>query len=143
MRTRALGFTSSNDTRAAQVVLEPFPTSGTNLASSKSSPASFAIHVSHWDRVTVSRPSGAPVGAAWGLTTGRDLRNVRRCLAYSSSGPPLLISFSKALFPGRDGLWNGTASTCSTPSRFVHEEDRKSTRLNSSHRCMSYAVFCL
>src|SRR6266480_2561883 len=112
MSTRALGFTSSNDTRAAQVVLEP----------SKSSPASFAIHVSHWDRVTVSRPSGAPVGAAWGLTTGRDLRNVRRCLAYSSSGPPLLISFSKALFPGRDGLWNGTASTCSTPLRFVHEE---------------------
>src|SRR5437762_12897774 len=23
------------------------------------------------------------------------------------------------------------------------EEDRKSTRLNSSHRCISYAVFCL
>src|SRR5437762_5433146 len=25
----------------------------------------------------------------------------------------------------------------------VEEEDRKSTRLNSSHRCISYAVFCL
>src|SRR5436189_1986461 len=25
----------------------------------------------------------------------------------------------------------------------VLEEDRKSTRLNSSHRCISYAVFCL
>src|SRR5437762_10123728 len=24
-----------------------------------------------------------------------------------------------------------------------HERDRKSTRLNSSHRCISYAVFCL
>src|SRR5437764_10636598 len=24
-----------------------------------------------------------------------------------------------------------------------HEQDRKSTRLNSSHRCISYAVFCL
>src|SRR5437879_13849554 len=24
-----------------------------------------------------------------------------------------------------------------------HGEDRKSTRLNSSHRCISYAVFCL
>src|SRR5437764_9773376 len=24
-----------------------------------------------------------------------------------------------------------------------HEADRKSTRLNSSHRCISYAVFCL
>src|ERR1017187_596911 len=26
---------------------------------------------------------------------------------------------------------------------FVKKEDRKSTRLNSSHRCISYAVFCL
>ena len=26
---------------------------------------------------------------------------------------------------------------------YVVEEDRKSTRLNSSHRCISYAVFCL
>src|SRR5436189_4903936 len=25
----------------------------------------------------------------------------------------------------------------------VDDEDRKSTRLNSSHRCISYAVFCL
>src|SRR5436189_3968586 len=25
----------------------------------------------------------------------------------------------------------------------LHKEDRKSTRLNSSHRCISYAVFCL
>src|SRR5437762_6881159 len=25
----------------------------------------------------------------------------------------------------------------------VRAEDRKSTRLNSSHRCISYAVFCL
>src|SRR5437764_737973 len=25
----------------------------------------------------------------------------------------------------------------------VHSVDRKSTRLNSSHRCISYAVFCL
>src|SRR5258708_30841173 len=27
--------------------------------------------------------------------------------------------------------------------RFVGEEDRKSTRLNSSHQIISYAVFCL
>src|SRR5437763_3139529 len=25
----------------------------------------------------------------------------------------------------------------------IHLQDRKSTRLNSSHRCISYAVFCL
>src|SRR5437763_6990146 len=28
-------------------------------------------------------------------------------------------------------------------ARFYNELDRKSTRLNSSHRCISYAVFCL
>src|SRR5437879_4859969 len=30
-----------------------------------------------------------------------------------------------------------------TPTRYSRAEDRKSTRLNSSHRCISYAVFCL
>src|SRR5436189_4888665 len=29
------------------------------------------------------------------------------------------------------------------PARVVPGRDRKSTRLNSSHRCISYAVFCL
>src|SRR5437762_9963813 len=29
------------------------------------------------------------------------------------------------------------------PGEQVEEGDRKSTRLNSSHRCISYAVFCL
>src|SRR5437764_4854938 len=28
-------------------------------------------------------------------------------------------------------------------ARLEHRLDRKSTRLNSSHRCISYAVFCL
>src|SRR5437879_6991271 len=28
-------------------------------------------------------------------------------------------------------------------ARFASGRDRKSTRLNSSHRCISYAVFCL
>src|SRR5437762_7967014 len=28
-------------------------------------------------------------------------------------------------------------------ARFLCTQDRKSTRLNSSHRCISYAVFCL
>src|SRR5437879_4768992 len=30
-----------------------------------------------------------------------------------------------------------------TANRWVAKRDRKSTRLNSSHRCISYAVFCL
>src|SRR5437879_6685835 len=32
---------------------------------------------------------------------------------------------------------------CCASVLFLHPIDRKSTRLNSSHRCISYAVFCL
>src|SRR5438552_5565989 len=35
----------------------------------------------------------------------------------------------------------GNSATCTTS--FVVTEDRKSTRLNSSHQIISYAVFCL
>src|ERR1017187_9033347 len=42
--------------------------------------------------------------------------------------------------------WRSTTGD-STAQRQAHfekwREDRKSTRLNSSHRCISYAVFCL
>src|SRR5437762_4606382 len=34
-------------------------------------------------------------------------------------------------------------STWSLSGAAIPTEDRKSTRLNSSHRCISYAVFCL
>src|SRR5256885_4599781 len=37
--------------------------------------------------------------------------------------------------------WTRTSSTRARP--FVPREDRKSTRLNSSHLVISYAVFCL
>src|SRR3712207_7743621 len=36
-----------------------------------------------------------------------------------------------------------TATTGRTPHQFVLHRDRKSTRLNSSHANISYAVFCL
>src|SRR5207248_10744461 len=38
-------------------------------------------------------------------------------------------------------LWQG--ANTHTGSWFGHQVDRKSTRLNSSHRTISYAVFCL
>src|SRR5499425_3712336 len=37
--------------------------------------------------------------------------------------------------------WAGSPRRLRTPRR--GDPDRKSTRLNSSHRCISYAVFCL
>src|SRR5437879_9696171 len=43
------------------------------------------------------------------------------------------------------GAGGGAGDSCGTSSRDCgsNSEDRKSTRLNSSHRCISYAVFCL
>src|SRR5437763_13021826 len=35
------------------------------------------------------------------------------------------------------------ATTCAVGELWRKKADRKSTRLNSSHRCISYAVFCL
>src|SRR5437764_6365465 len=40
---------------------------------------------------------------------------------------------------GRDAAHGGEGGLATSPDR----GDRKSTRLNSSHRCISYAVFCL
>src|SRR5437764_11499550 len=37
----------------------------------------------------------------------------------------------------------GLGMKSDTEVRHIHARDRKSTRLNSSHRCISYAVFCL
>src|SRR5437764_8682889 len=39
--------------------------------------------------------------------------------------------------------WSGSKTTEHSNSVVFEPEDRKSTRLNSSHRCISYAVFCL
>src|SRR5437879_10227943 len=39
--------------------------------------------------------------------------------------------------------WEGTESVVEGFSPKNPDLDRKSTRLNSSHRCISYAVFCL
>src|SRR5690606_41761159 len=36
-----------------------------------------------------------------------------------------------------------SSTSCCTSSRYTRMEDRKSTRLNSSHVKISYAVFCL
>src|SRR5438132_6235607 len=38
-----------------------------------------------------------------------------------------------------DGMWEGAERV----TGFLQREDRKSTRLNSSHTVISYAVFCL
>src|SRR5437762_11087318 len=41
------------------------------------------------------------------------------------------------------GIVDGDAHTDEPDTEHHEKLDRKSTRLNSSHRCISYAVFCL
>src|SRR5437879_8340535 len=43
----------------------------------------------------------------------------------------------------RGGRWSGDRARRKARGRRSGRGDRKSTRLNSSHRCISYAVFCL
>src|SRR5256885_9154460 len=45
--------------------------------------------------------------------------------------------------PGRRGLVDFASSGVAVPADGREVEDRKSTRLNSSHLVISYAVFCL
>src|SRR5437879_10043478 len=56
-----------------------------------------------------------------------------------------LIVFPEAFVPGYpDWVWRSQPWKDATARyRRLLEADRKSTRLNSSHRCISYAVFCL
>src|SRR5437763_16956479 len=58
-----------------------------------------------------------------------------------SNGSLLLYSGSTNVKKTTGG--STTTSTSSTPVPYTFGADRKSTRLNSSHRCISYAVFCL
>src|SRR5437762_14092339 len=78
---------------------------------------------------------------------------------YSSPPPPDLHSFptrrsSDLIAPTQSGpdltsTVSGTDGTLRQTLTFAYSiqdftiRDRKSTRLNSSHRCISYAVFCL
>src|SRR5437879_11642004 len=69
---------------------------------------------------------------------------------------PLAARFDKKIARGLDArrgvlerlaAWGQAQRDPRRPLVWVHApsvgEDRKSTRLNSSHRCTSYAVFCL
>src|SRR5437867_7119047 len=56
-----------------------------------------------------------------------------------------MFRFASASTPGSKRLApaRSAASMSMVPTTRSSEEDRKSTRLNSSHRTISYAVFCL
>src|SRR5437879_11606769 len=65
------------------------------------------------------------------------------CVAFDASVPP---EFQDLLFdPQTSGglLIAISPESAEAALSALQHQDRKSTRLNSSHRCISYAVFCL
>src|SRR5258708_15314248 len=64
-----------------------------------------------------------------GLYRAIDFQFDSRVLVFS-----LVISIATIVFFGLTPAWMSTRA---------EEQDRKSTRLNSSHQIISYAVFCL
>src|SRR5437899_9386890 len=61
---------------------------------------------------------------------------------FRSLGKPLCCAWSRRTKDG-DGKRRPRAGAGGAPGRRASREDRKSTRLNSSHLGISYAVFCL
>src|SRR5437763_11431986 len=82
----------------------------------------FFNDTAHTEIYTLSLHDALPI-----LTVGKSRPDKRRTSSRSWSASP---SASTA-----------RAARCVTPATVG--PDRKSTRLNSSHRCISYAVFCL
>src|SRR5438309_7195324 len=60
--------------------------------------------------------------------------------SHWSLGLSLLVSLMVASFAQQTG---SAKQPKTMPDKFVDITDRKSTRLNSSHSSISYAVFCL
>src|SRR5437867_6882530 len=76
--------------------------------------------------------------------------NGQRTARGTTRGSPLPLVSTQSGEPGDAvdragaGLQRRIAFAATpSPSRVYDEPDRKSTRLNSSHRTISYAVFCL
>src|ERR1017187_2164837 len=76
--------------------------------------------------------------AAKSLASGTGTNQLRRYQPSSPSTPPFSLPLAGLQYSLRYPQCERNAMI-----RSVSMRDRKSTRLNSSHRCISYAVFCL
>src|SRR5437879_8462812 len=109
------------------------PTTGDDapaLLAAPDGPAGHAIFVStgrvHDHALPIPYHEDTPRGLFWGEYAKNKIEGEA---AYLSSGLPASVVRPTHVF--------GPLNTRN------NETDRKSTRLNSSHRCISYAVFCL
>src|SRR3712207_8386647 len=74
-------------------------------------------------------------------TTGPALVQIEQAKAVCQRCPVVESCLDWALRSGQDsGVWGGLSED---ERRALKRRDRKSTRLNSSHANISYAVFCL
>src|SRR5215204_7111871 len=68
----------------------------------------------------------------------------QRCSRLAETGArPAPASTSPQPFPAQQKRTGRYGARASRRCEWVAREDRKSTRLNSSHTVISYAVFCL
>src|SRR5690625_2379421 len=82
----------------------------------------------HQALVGTTMPVNLAAGAAWDPAA---FEEASRTVAAELAASGVHLALVSALDVLRDGRWGRS------------EEDRKSTRLNSSHVAISYAVFCL
>src|SRR2546427_13233662 len=81
------------------------------------------------------------VNRGFGLIGHRESRSSTENLLY---GPHrALVKIDAHAFRRVQAVMDAVRNTYTPVSRARQEEDRKSTRLNSSHSQISYAVFCL
>src|SRR5205809_6245651 len=64
-------------------------------------------------------------------------------LSLHDALPIWLFGHERGAFTGAERCRNGLIAQAQCGTLFLDEVDRKSTRLNSSHGYISYAVFCL
>src|SRR5690625_6845442 len=62
---------------------------------------------------------------------------------FASIGATTIIEGGQTMNPSTEDLLQAVENTNATYTYIVPNKDRKSTRLNSSHVAISYAVFCL
>src|SRR5438552_13519881 len=98
--------------------------------------------------VLALRPPGMGFALGPGVTLREASMRTAACIFAAAGLLGVTAPAARAQYPQRrEGFWigfglgYGTANvTCDT---CVSGSDRKSTRLNSSHQIISYAVFCL
>src|ERR1017187_4534582 len=85
----------------------------------------------------------------WLLTVTKKIKKAVRCTA-AGNGRSMRQSHSLTFATQRGVMPQVHSAQLVQPrltekriDRPIFDRDRKSTRLNSSHRCISYAVFCL